>query len=585
MQDSNSFTLRDLSPELIIEILHCCDCLTIFRFATTCKAYHELVVESTSLQLHIELEVNGLELVKGSSNHDATYSVILEDLKRLHDAWLELDIGEPIVRSLGSSRGPLWDLRENFYIKAFSRSEEPLPDTVQFIPLDAQNPDPPRLMFDFGFREFTADPEQGLVAMISRDADNYICHVHLCSSITALAHPLAEHSRLTAQFDFEPPSFSSGFAIEIMEHMVLVKLSYPDMSIYELLIWDWKSGNLLHRISSRKGMCDFMFLDQRHLVLLSSTTGSTEDSLALLVYDISSNTPARTSHPDKPSRIDGFSITEPILRLEFPRLKQSSRISDTGFFLRAGPTPGRRIYTKSAAFSCSYVMTLSITFGFQPVGYIWEITDAPSYRVFLDGRSLLNHVRTSPHDETKVLPWEVWGPNATRWFTAPRESDHLVYWPYCMAGSKYTPPLSHLPYYCIFDFSPLSVSRSRTQLTRVHSDAIPFDGDLGVGDRFGSLEFSDGYLPDFLAELPSRPEPLVAIIGSDHPSIMDAGNPGFNEPITSRLPYRLVCKGGNNRSHKGWQILGDCIIGVDSGQASSRSITVYKLNQTKRDIA
>ncbi|KEP46733.1 F-box-like domain protein, partial [Rhizoctonia solani 123E] len=541
MHDSNLFILGDLSSELIIEILHCCDCLTILRFATTCKAYHELVAESTSLQLHIELEVNGLELVKGSSKHDATYSVILEDLKRLYDAWLTLDIGEPIVRSLGSLPGPLWDLRENFYIRAFSRSEANIPDTVQFIPLDGQTPDPPCFMFDFGFREFTVDPEQALIAMISRGPDNNTCHVHLCSSITGLPHPLAEHPRLTAEFDFEPPTVSSGFAIEIMEHLVLVKLSYPDTSIYEVLIWDWKSGNLLHRISSRKGMCDFMFLDQRHLVLLASTTGPTEDSIALLVYDISNTAPARTSYPDKQSRVDGFSTTEPILRLEFPRLKESSRISETGFFLRAGPTPGRRIYTKSAAFSCSYVMTLSITFGFHPVGYIWEISDAPSYRVFLDGRSLLNHILTSPHDETTVLPWDAWGPNATRWFTAPRESDHLVYWPYCMAGSKYIPPLSHLPYYSIFDFSPLSVSRSGTQLTQLHSDTIPSDGGLGMGHRFGSLlRFSDGHLPDFLAELPSRPEPFVAIIGSDDPSIMDASNPGFGEPITSRLPYRLV---------------------------------------------
>ncbi|CAE6521864.1 unnamed protein product [Rhizoctonia solani] len=171
MQDTDSFRLGDLSSEIIIQILHHCDCVAILRFAATCKGYHELVEESISLQLHIELEANGLELVKGTCKQDATYSVILEDLKRFQEAWLKLDFREPILRSLGGARGPLWDLREGFYIKGFSRTEGRFADTIQLIPLDAETPDPPPLMFNFEFKEFTTDPGQALVVLMSGDLD------------------------------------------------------------------------------------------------------------------------------------------------------------------------------------------------------------------------------------------------------------------------------------------------------------------------------------------------------------------------------------------------------------------------------
>ncbi|KAJ1311914.1 hypothetical protein OPQ81_010374 [Rhizoctonia solani] len=579
MSNQPPLTLGDISSELIIKILHCCDCPTILRFAATCKAYNELVAQSISLQLQIELEANGLELMKGSFKRDATYSVILEDLRQFRDAWLDLNFGEHFVRPLGKSNMLLWELREGFYIKAFSQLNGQIPDALQFIPLDPETPDPLPLMFEFRFSEFTADPGQGLVAIISRDpTEGETSYIHLCSSTTGLAHPLAHYPILAFELDFAPPPFSTGFAIEIMGHTVLAKVSYSQDNRYELLIWNWKSGALLHRIASQEGMCDFTFLDQRHLVVLAVTRSSLfQDSLALLVYAISDDISTHTTSPNRRLRAKDIPISEPVLRLEFPKIKELSKISETGFFLRSDPTPGRTIYTKSATFGCPYSITLSMTFSFSASSFSRDVS--PFYRVFVDGRSLLDCVRTNTYDSTKVLPWSSWGTAATRWFIAPEPPDHWICW---MSGSRYIRPLSDVPYYSIFDFSSRTVGRFQERYRELYpttSDRLVENSDLPAGDLFHDLELLDQYLIYFLEDSPYDAEPILVTVGADSPSIIPTCDPGFEGPIISELPYHLVCKANNELNHEGWQINGDCIVGVASWGPPAEMITICKLKE------
>ncbi|KAH7345502.1 hypothetical protein B0J17DRAFT_42074 [Rhizoctonia solani] len=390
MHDTKGFILGGLSSELIVNILHYCECSTILRFAVTCKAYHELVTHTTSLQLHIELEANGMEIVKGSFKEDATYSAILKDLKQFRDAWLNLDFGEPIVRTVWKSGVLLWQLREGFYIVAFAQSGRGDADTIQYFPLDPEAPDPPPLLFDFTFSDFTADPGQGLVAIISRDSDQV--HVDLCSSTTGLACPLAECPRLTARFGRDFPLSSSQYAIESMGHIMLAKIYYTEGNIYEFLIWDWRSGTFLQRICSQEGICAFTFLDQQHLALLNvARSGSSQDTISLLIYAIS-ETMSTLLHlsSDEQRRVEDYATSEPVLHLEFPRLKGSSKIAEDRFIIQSEPLPGRILYTKSASFACPYAMTLSIIFSFKGSDFDLGISD--HHCVFVDGWSLLKHV-------------------------------------------------------------------------------------------------------------------------------------------------------------------------------------------------
>ncbi|KAG8753068.1 hypothetical protein FRC11_007746 [Ceratobasidium sp. 423] len=474
----------------------------------------------------------------------------------------------------------LWEMREGLYIRAFSRSEGRFSDALQIIPLDRGIPDPPLLTFDFTFNEFTPDPGQGLVAILSRDPDrDSHVHVHLRSSTTGLPHPLARRPRLTAEFDFEPPYFWPGFSIEIMGHTVLAKVSHPQAHVYELLIWDWHSGILLHRISSRRGICDFTFLDQRHLVVLSGSRSSREhlDTLALLVYALSDNNSAHATFLDGALRVTDFLISEPILRLEFPQIKESSKVSETGFFLRSDPTPGRTMHAGSVAFSCPHAITLCMAFSFRGAYDHWG--GHPYYRVFLDGRFLLDQICTNPHGETKVLPWSSWGINATRWFVAPDEPDYWINW---MSGSRFITPLLNRPYYCIFDFSPPTVGRFRDRFAKLYPAALDHlvdSSDLAMADGFHDLSRLGAAISYFSEKSPHKHELFVVTVGADNPSVIkNDGDPGFEESIVSQLPYRLVFRTNNRRRHERWQINGDYVVGISSRE-TLEALTIYKLKQ------
>ncbi|CAE6437538.1 unnamed protein product [Rhizoctonia solani] len=580
LMDTNTLPFGGLSPELIIQILHYCECLSILNFAATCRLFHDLVARSTSLQLHLELEANGLELLKGSFQRDATYSVILKDLRRFRDAWLDLDFSNPVERLVGESDMLLWELREGFYIRAFSQAGGRFPDSIQFIPLDSGILVHPPLIFDFTFNEFTADPEQKLLAILSRGPhrDNRV-YVHLCSSITGLAHPLARHPRLVAEFDFDPPYFWPGFSIEIMEHVVLAKVSHPHTHKYELLIWDWRSGAFLNRISSRGGICDFTFLDQQHLVVSSGTRSDQIhlDTLELLVFAISNDSSACATS-DGSLRIADSLVSEPILRLGFPQIKDLSKISETGFFIRSQPTPGRAMHKSSATFVCAYATTLSMTFCFREAAAGWE--GPPYYRVFIDGKFIRDQIRTAPLESgTKVLPWSSWGTNATRWFIALDEPDHWICW---MSGSRYIASLPNQPHYCVFDFSPRIVGRFRDRFAQTNPaafDHLVDTSDLAMADGFHDVDHLASDLGLFSLKSPPEHRSFAITVGADNPSVIDNDEDlGFEERITSRLPYRLVFRTDHKESYEAWQINGNFLVGINT-QGVSEALTAYKLNR------
>ncbi|KAH7311779.1 hypothetical protein B0J17DRAFT_687629 [Rhizoctonia solani] len=564
-----------LSSELIIQILHCCEYPTILRFAATCKEYSDLVTHSTSLQLHIELEANGLELVKGSFKRDATYSVILDDLKGFHDSWMNLHFGQPIVRPVGKARMLLWKLQEDFFIKAFSQSQGHYADALQFIPLDSTTPDSPPLLFDFTFHEFTVDPGQGLVAIVSRNLGLFTTiQVDLCSIGTGLAHSFAQRPRIIAEFKFERPFFAPKLTVEVIGNMVLTKISHPRLHTYEILIWDWKSGNLVNRIASRQGICDFTFLDRHHIVMLSGTHSepNRDDlcNLELLIYALSDDG-SYYRDTSQSQLVTDLEVSQPILRLAFPQIQKSSKISESGFYIGSDPIPGRSIYKNSADFACSHAVTLSMAFGFSRVNTGWE---GDYYRAFLDGRFLLNQVRICSN-KTMLVPWPSWGTRATRWFVTSRRPDHWIPW---TSGSRFANRLSVRPYYCILDFSPPNTGRLRRRNSQSCLATVdrPDDArDLLLRNGLEDLRLLEQII--YRRSVDSGSELFVATLGADSPSIINGS--GFEERVTSQLPYRVVCRMNNKLYHEGWQINGDCVVGVDSRGLASESLDIHKLEK------
>ncbi|CUA76616.1 phosphoenolpyruvate synthase/pyruvate phosphate dikinase [Rhizoctonia solani] len=551
-------SIGDISPEVIIQILHCCEYPSILRFAATCKTFSDLVAQSTSLQLHIELEANGLEIVKGSSKREATYFGILEDLRHFRDSWLSLNFGPPIVRPLGESQMLMWELREGFYIKAYSQTHGEA-DALQFIPLDATRPDPSPLLFDFTFSEFTADPGQALVAILFSDrALRMNIHVQLCSSTTGLAHPSAQYPRLTAEFDSTFLPSTSDLGIEIMGHMVLIRLGLSDnpSRSYEVLIWNWQSGHFLMRISSREGICDLTFLDHRHLVVLAATRSTQEhlDTLALLVYLISDDATTWQDFPLPRLKTMDYPVSQPILRLEFPKIKETFTISRNRLLLQSKPTPGRILYAKSAGFACPYAITLGMTFSLRLREVNSRRANPPFFRVFLDGKFLLDQLRNNTYTETKILPWSMWGTNATRWFLDPMSPEYWISW---MSGSRFIASTPDRSNHFVFDFSSPAIGRFQDRFPELRTSG----GESGLTHR---------YLNPGLSQLAMEASPGVSAItvGADNPSLIDPDNDiGFDEPIVSRLPYRLAFRdsGRTNLNYDALQISGDYVVGVSVG--------------------
>ncbi|CAE6457359.1 unnamed protein product [Rhizoctonia solani] len=578
--DNSALRFGGLSPELIIQVLHYCESSTILRFGATCKLFYNIVTRSVSLQLHLELEANGLEILNGSFEREASYAVVLRDLRRFRDAWLDLDFSRPVEKMIGNSEMLLWELREGFYIRAFSQNTRRFSDTIQFIPLDPGIPERSPLLFDFEFNEFTADPDQGLLAILSRapHMDPRI-YVHLRSSDTGLAHPLASHPRLTAEFDFEPPYFWPGYSIEVMGHIVLVKVMNIHDYRYGLLIWDWSSGALLNRISSQGAICDFAFLDEQHLVV-SSGRGSNQahlDTLELLIFALSKDDSAPTNSNGY-VRVADLPVSEPVLRLGFPPIKDSSKLSHSGFFLRAQPTPGRAMHTSSATLVYSHATTLSMTFCFREA--VSGFQGPPYYRVFIDGKFIRDQLRTIPQEgTTKVLPWSLWGRKATRWSINLNEPDHWICW---MSGSRYIAPLPTPPYYGVFDFSPQVVRRFRDRFSQSNPSVL--DHMVDLNDRrttagFHDIDHLSSILDRFSAQSPLERRFCALTVGEDNPSVIEDGEDlGFKGRIISQLPYRLVFRTDNKKGYEAWQINGDYIIGINT-LAESESLAIYKLNR------
>ncbi|KAG8761103.1 hypothetical protein FRC11_014385 [Ceratobasidium sp. 423] len=266
-----------LSDELVIKVLHFCSYEEILRFAATRKRYHNIVANSVSLRLHIELEVNGLEIIKGTRKGNATYSVLLDELVRYRDAWLNLTLEGPTERTLMErDKSLLWELREGSYTVAFSSTPDTLldPDTLWVSPFDHPG-DPNPVAFRDHFHAFTSDLEQDLVALLKVDPDQSVhfffptpprtnrlntsdthLQIRLCSATTGLAHPLAQNSKFIVQVDVQVPDPGAepeAIGIEIMDNIFAARVSDLTSEEYEILAWDWKSGALLLRIGSKTG--------------------------------------------------------------------------------------------------------------------------------------------------------------------------------------------------------------------------------------------------------------------------------------------------------------------------------------------
>ncbi|CAE6508315.1 unnamed protein product [Rhizoctonia solani] len=566
----------DLSDEIIVQVLHFCRYDEILRFASTNKRNYNILSNSVGLKLHVELDANGLDIIKGSRTEDGNYSRLLNELVRYRDAWLNLDLEEPTERTSNQVMS-LWELREGHYVVAFS-STPALgwgPDSMQLTLLDSlETPDV--ITLPSVFHEFTPDFEQELVILVKTNPNDTAClEIRICSTTSGLPHPLARNPIFTVQVGFHIPGPGhQTFTLEVIDNILVARIADIMNYKYEIMAWDWKSGALLCRIGSSSGIADFALLDNAHLALLSVETDQEGPrSIVFSLYSLSTDWISTGSD----FYASEYICARPILTFEFPKLDESYKVSSR-VIMRSDPIPGRTIYRKSTSFTHSTALTFSIILSLLPIAAPEEDENSVHLRIFISATSLLPYLlKFANEEDTVVIPWNVWGAQATRWFLCDRQTSYWVYW---TSGSRFVAvdenadSRSGLYDLSVFDFHPPTVRRYTPR------------------DAQSYTELRSSLYKERMKEIVregrglTRPHPIISLLGADLAPLVtntiDSDMPtvigkGFSSPVESRLPYRVVTRPKFVPSCEDWSIDGDHIIGMNSVPRDFDRLTVYKL--------
>ncbi|KAG8730316.1 hypothetical protein FRC10_002867, partial [Ceratobasidium sp. 414] len=216
------------------------------------------------LQLYIELEVNGLQIVEQSSDGSQDQASLLKKIRQYRDAWLDLDLGPPVNQYCGEEAMHLWELRDGMFAKAYSFNDFDLEaNAMGLFPLGIDGSHP-RVDFRVTFHEFTLDPSQDLVALaaVNPQKQSHVW-VRLCSATTGQVHLQAKHPLLAVELGFGVMvSLPFSITLEIKNELIVVKFASVRNRVYEILTWNWRTGGLPNRISCDNGISNFVFLDK-----------------------------------------------------------------------------------------------------------------------------------------------------------------------------------------------------------------------------------------------------------------------------------------------------------------------------------
>ncbi|KAH7334090.1 hypothetical protein B0J17DRAFT_709115 [Rhizoctonia solani] len=556
-----------LANEIIIYILHCCSYKTILQFGFTCKRNYKIVANSLSLRLQMELGVNGLGIVRSSEmgGMNATSSSILEELNHYRNGCMaEAGLDIPVEQPVGHPKVLRWELHSGAYLR-------PIP---RLLP----TPQPPPVNLGIKFQKFTADPSQDLAILVAviPERSKHV-QLHMRSLTTGQPHPQARWPDLTVEFDFEASVLADStvcYVPEVLESVLAVRFDSEIKRMYEVLIWDWKAGGFLHRISSRSGNCASCFIDPSYIAIFSATAPLSEGRL------LRDNTYNTQMDMGPKFCVSDYPVLDPDTIFEFPKLRNSHSVNSIALMARSDPVPCRTVYTSSISFAYLRNITLGLSLSlFQHPTTQSDLGGIRNFRGFVSTSLLLNHLdqHRNSRGYPTVLPWDQWGEQATRWF--PENEVDLS----CsqMSGSRYItvkwgpnnlPGHHHL---VITDFNTPIVQRHQDSDHLLTPYSYKF---VRQGDNVTLLDTNRSMVDTH--PLPSTNAPgsddkvIIMTLGRDMPGTFDLG---FEEVIVSRLPCRVIIRTKPETPHDGWFLDGNCIIGIKNYFDEHPCLSIYNL--------
>ncbi|KAG8730873.1 hypothetical protein FRC10_002297, partial [Ceratobasidium sp. 414] len=378
--------------------------------------------------------------------------------------------------------------------------------------------------------------------------------VRLRSAVTGQAHSQAKHPLLSVKLGFSIPFVSRllpNVAVKTKNDLIAAKFTPGARHVYEILIWDWKTGRLLNRTSCDRGTGDFVFLDKDRLAVWSTNGSYPQTSANLLIFEQIGTAGFGPDVPDgSVSDIASLPKLAPASTFNFPKLKDSSSIKSVRFSIGSDYDSGVNL-TQSTPF----VNSRSLTLGLK-MHLILGMTVFPLI-IFVDTYRLLRYVEQLKGRSISILSWEEWGEHTTRWFRAPGNHRQTSW----MIGSRFTLGSRHLS---VIDFHTPTVQRHKN---RRRDTYVP--PDQAVSERFDRRKLiADGEYPGALKyrdvdsrliqESSSTATVVVDTVTSEEPTKL----PYFDELVVSRLPYRSITRLFAAPTDGGWIISGNHLVWV-----------------------
>ncbi|KAG8764265.1 hypothetical protein FRC12_008207 [Ceratobasidium sp. 428] len=240
------------------------------------------------------------------------------------------------------------------------------------------------------------------------------------------------------------------------------------------------------------------------------------------------------------------SIPAPALALEFPKLGPDMTVTAARF--RAHSSGASTSTQKLIPSSLGQTLCLTI----RTLRLIHFPAPRANYVIFLDLRRILHHL---PQDlsqaQANSLPWSAWGEAATRW---NRISDHEPAYPLSKThGSRYVMarrveddgPFTEL---VVADFNPVRARRSKMYDTDQKRLYLPEENcDATTSGEWPYLKSNPGT------------KIVVDYVDESRPTVTDGVS---DNPIVSRLPYRVTVVSGPAVAFDDWMIDGNRLIGI-----------------------
>lgn len=383
------------------------------------------------------------------------------------------------------------------------------------------------------------------------------CTIYLRTYSDGSLHPLAQISTWTTQLAFFQRFYSGNMQIEFLGDLLAIRFTLPKTSQNQILIWNWKSGALLNRIST-EGACSFGFLTSDCLSVFNcSDSWGIEHSIELSLYNNIQQSLASVA-TGAPGVYISANLTalSPNVVLRFP-----SRMAPLEYLIQHATSSQRApLVVNSSTFKIKTdPSVLHLTMAFMQDDYYDDEEDVrisipDVYDIFVSMAMLLKYTVAPlfPTGHFKPIPWEEWGESSTRWFhSAVEQSSDSGRW--VVEGSRaiaanYLPDggNSALGYVTLLDFNPSTVRRFSSTYDRrlsmwANGPSRHVDMDSPRQDLLHVWEAR--------ASNSHEGDVFVDIIDERTPALTT----GFGEStVISRLPYHMVTRRIPKRTHSRW---------------------------------